>query len=34
VAAEVAAGVVIGYAAGPWLEREQAANEEDAELVR
>jgi hypothetical protein len=34
VAAEVAAGVVIGYAAGPWLEREQAAKEEDAELVR
>jgi hypothetical protein len=34
VAAEVGAGVVIGYAAGPWLEREHAATEEDAELVR
>jgi hypothetical protein len=34
MAAEVAAGVVIGYAAGPWLEREQAPKEEDAELVR
>ncbi|MFF1254590.1 DUF6350 family protein [Pseudarthrobacter sp. NPDC058329] len=34
LAAEVGAGVVIGYAAGPWLEREQAATEEDAELVR
>jgi hypothetical protein len=34
VAAEVGAGVVIGYAAGPWLEREQAMKEEDAELVR
>ncbi len=34
VAAEVGAGVVIGYAAGPWLEREQAAVQEDAELVR
>jgi hypothetical protein len=34
VAAEVAAGVVIGYAAGPWLEREKtAAVEQDAELV-
>jgi hypothetical protein len=34
VAAEVAAGVVIGYAAGPWLEREKtAAVEHDAELV-
>lgn len=33
VAAEVGAGVVIGYAAGPWLERERAAKEEDAELV-
>ena len=33
LAAEVAAGVVIGYVAGPWLEREQAASEEDAELV-
>jgi hypothetical protein len=29
----VGAGVVIGYAAGPWLERERAAKEEDAELV-
>ncbi|MBT2248433.1 hypothetical protein JHV56_06960 [Arthrobacter sp. BHU FT2] len=34
VAAEVGAGVVVGYAAGPWLERERAAEEEDAELVR
>ncbi len=34
VAAEVGAGVVIGYAAGPWLEREHAAKEADAELVR
>jgi hypothetical protein len=35
VAAEVGAGVVIGYAAGPWLERERAVNEEDAaDLVR
>ncbi len=34
VAAEVGAGVVIGYAAGPWLEREHAATEADAELVR
>jgi hypothetical protein len=34
LAAEVGAGVVIGYAAGPWLERERAAEEEDAELVR
>ncbi len=33
LAAEVAVGVVIGYAAGPWLEREQAASDEDAELV-
>lgn len=34
VAAEVAAGVVIGYAAGPWLEREKStAVERDAELV-
>jgi Family of unknown function (DUF6350) len=34
VAAEVGAGVVIGYAAGPWLEREHAATEKDAELIR
>jgi hypothetical protein len=35
LAAEVGAGVVIGYAAGPWLERERAVNEEDAaDLVR
>ncbi|MDF2050758.1 DUF6350 family protein [Arthrobacter sp. Cr_A7] len=35
VAAEVGAGVVIGYAAGPWLERERAVNVEDAaDLVR
>ena len=34
VAAEVGVGVVIGYAAGPWLEREDsAAAERDAELV-
>ncbi|HEX7201236.1 MAG TPA: DUF6350 family protein [Arthrobacter sp.] len=33
LAAEVAVGVVIGYAAGPWLEREHAAKEEHAELV-
>ncbi|MHC6591696.1 cell division protein PerM [Arthrobacter sp. C152] len=35
VAAEVGAGVVIGYAAGPWLERENAgAAPQDVELVR
>ncbi|MBX7443023.1 MULTISPECIES: DUF6350 family protein [unclassified Arthrobacter] len=35
VAAEVGAGVVIGYAAGPWLEREKiVAAEQDVELVR
>jgi hypothetical protein len=33
LAAEVGIGVVIGYAAGPWLERQQQL-EEDAELVR
>jgi hypothetical protein len=33
IAAEVGIGVVIGYAAGPWLERRQRA-EEEAELVR
>lgn len=33
LAAEVGAGVVIGYAAGPWLEREHAAQEADAELL-
>lgn len=34
VAAEVGIGVVIGYAAGPWLEREESgAAERDAELV-
>jgi hypothetical protein len=33
LAAEVGIGVVIGYAAGPWLERQQQV-EEDAELVR
>jgi hypothetical protein len=34
VAAEVGVGVVIGYAAGPWLEHEESgAAERDAELV-
>ncbi|HET7783258.1 MAG TPA: DUF6350 family protein [Arthrobacter sp.] len=33
LAAEVGAGVVIGYAAGPWLEREHAAKEREEELV-
>ena len=34
VAAEVGVGVVIGYAAGPWLEREESgAAGRDAELV-
>jgi len=33
LAAEVGAGVVIGYAAGPWLERERAVADDDAELV-
>ena len=33
LAAEMGAGVVIGYAAGPWLERDRAAEESDAELV-
>ncbi|PTT62003.1 cell division protein PerM [Arthrobacter sp. HMWF013] len=33
IAAEVGIGVVIGYAAGPWLERRQQV-EEEAELVR
>lgn len=33
VAAEVGIGVVIGYAAGPWLERQQQV-EEEAELAR
>jgi hypothetical protein len=32
VAAEVGIGVVIGYAAGPWLERQQQV-EEDAEMA-
>ena len=34
LAAEVGIGVVIGYAAGPWLERERAPKDVDAELVR
>jgi hypothetical protein len=34
LAAEVGIGVVIGYAAGPWLERRQVEEEEEAELVR
>lgn len=34
LAAEVAAGVVIGYAAGPWLERERAADAELSEFAR
>ncbi|MFC9773522.1 MULTISPECIES: DUF6350 family protein [unclassified Pseudarthrobacter] len=33
LAAEVGAGVVIGYAAGPWLERERAVADDDVELV-
>ncbi|ACL39153.1 conserved hypothetical protein [Pseudarthrobacter chlorophenolicus A6] len=33
LAAEVGAGVVIGYAAGPWLERERSVAEDDSELV-
>ncbi|KQQ82721.1 DUF6350 family protein [Arthrobacter sp. Leaf137] len=33
LAAEVGAGVVIGCAAGPWLERERAVADDDAELV-
>ncbi|MET4589919.1 DUF6350 family protein [Arthrobacter sp. 754] len=33
IAAEVGIGVVIGYAAGPWLERRQQV-EQEAELVR
>lgn len=33
LAAEVGIGVVIGYAAGPWLERERAPKDVDAELV-
>lgn len=33
LAVEVGAGVVIGNAAGPWLEREHAAQEADAKLV-
>jgi len=34
VAAGAGAGVVIGYAAGPWLEHEKTADvEQDAELV-
>ncbi|ADX72307.1 hypothetical protein Asphe3_11250 [Pseudarthrobacter phenanthrenivorans Sphe3] len=33
LAAEVGAGVVIGYAAGPWLEREHAEKEAEAQLV-
>lgn len=32
LAAEVGIGVVIGYAAGPWLEREQAATAEPAHV--
>jgi hypothetical protein len=32
LAAEVGIGVVIGYAAGPWLERQQQVDA-DAELV-
>ncbi|MFJ6028413.1 DUF6350 family protein [Pseudarthrobacter sp. NPDC092424] len=32
LAAEVGVGVVIGYAAGPWLEREQAARAEPAQV--
>ncbi|NUP58977.1 MAG: hypothetical protein HOQ06_05815, partial [Pseudarthrobacter sp.] len=35
VAAEVGTGVVIGYVAGPWLEREKVtASQQDVELVR
>ena len=34
LAAEVGIGVVIGYAAGPWLEREQKAREADLELLQ
>ena len=33
VAAEVGTGVVIGYAAGPWLERQQKLREADLETV-
>lgn len=33
VAAEVGSGVVIGYAAGPWLERQQKLREADLETV-
>ncbi|RKR19354.1 DUF6350 family protein [Arthrobacter oryzae] len=33
VAAEVGIGVVIGYAAGPWLERQQRLHEADLETV-
>ena len=33
VAAEVGIGVVIGYAAGPWLERQQKLREADLETV-
>ncbi|MFF2244634.1 DUF6350 family protein [Arthrobacter sp. NPDC058130] len=33
VAAEVGIGVVIGYAAGPWLERQQKLREADLEAV-
>lgn len=33
VAAEVGIGVVIGYAAGPWLERQQELRESDLETV-
>ena len=32
-AAEVGIGVVIGYAAGPWLERQQKLREADLETV-
>ena len=34
VAAEVAIGVVIGYAAGPWLERQQKLREADLEVSK
>jgi len=34
VAAEVGIGVVIGYAAGPWLERQQRLREADLEAAR
>jgi hypothetical protein len=34
VAAEVATGVVIGYAAGPWLERQQKLREADLDAAK